>query len=281
MADFTKFKVGSTSYNVKDANAGKSLSISGSDLSLKNAAGNTISTVTLPGGSGAYIILSGAYNAAFSALIIRSVTSYTNHTITTFQDLYNAVINDGAVVYLVDTTSTPAEITPLSYIHASALDPDGFEVGFIGVTKGWQTSFNLISTILDHPFTAYVPSSGSSPVNSHIIWGSNTALSSLLSSNTYSMTVNTVFINGQGNNSLSDLFNAIADAVSTFASNGIDLKISIRGQDFTADVISYDFSGSDVTILFDVIDPQQHKVYRKTATFDLYSASTLSIAQAQ
>lgn len=51
MADFSKFKIGNTSYNVKDAAAGKSLSVSGSSLSLKNAAGTAISTVTLPGGN--------------------------------------------------------------------------------------------------------------------------------------------------------------------------------------------------------------------------------------
>ena len=51
MADFSKFKIGNTSYNVKDAAAGKSLSISGTDLSLKNAAGTAISTVTIPGGN--------------------------------------------------------------------------------------------------------------------------------------------------------------------------------------------------------------------------------------
>lgn len=46
MADFSKFN----GYNVKDAKSGKSLSISGSNLSLKNAAGTTISTVALPSG---------------------------------------------------------------------------------------------------------------------------------------------------------------------------------------------------------------------------------------
>lgn len=56
MADFSKFKVGSTSYNVKDANAGRSLSISGNSLSLKNPAGTAISTVTLPGGGGKAVI---------------------------------------------------------------------------------------------------------------------------------------------------------------------------------------------------------------------------------
>ena len=42
MADFTKFKVGSTSYNVKDANAGRSLSVNGNQLQLKNSGGTAI-----------------------------------------------------------------------------------------------------------------------------------------------------------------------------------------------------------------------------------------------
>lgn len=50
MAFFSKFKIGSTSYDVKDAAAGKTLSVSGSNLNLKNAAGGIVSTVTLPGG---------------------------------------------------------------------------------------------------------------------------------------------------------------------------------------------------------------------------------------
>lgn len=50
MSFFSKFKIGSTSYDVKDAAAGKSLSISGNSLSLKNAAGTAVSTVNLPGG---------------------------------------------------------------------------------------------------------------------------------------------------------------------------------------------------------------------------------------
>ena len=50
MAFFSKFKIGSTSYDVKDALAGKSLSLSGSNLSLLKADGTAASTVTLPGG---------------------------------------------------------------------------------------------------------------------------------------------------------------------------------------------------------------------------------------
>lgn len=52
MADFKKFKINNTTYNVKDEGAGRSLSVSGQDLSLKDGANNVLSTVTLPGGGG-------------------------------------------------------------------------------------------------------------------------------------------------------------------------------------------------------------------------------------
>ena len=50
MAFFSKFKIGSTSYDVKDALAGKTLSLNGQDLSLLKADGTAANTVTLPGG---------------------------------------------------------------------------------------------------------------------------------------------------------------------------------------------------------------------------------------
>lgn len=52
MADFKKIKINNTTYNVKDEGAGRSLSVSGQDLSLKDGAGNVLSNVTLPGGGG-------------------------------------------------------------------------------------------------------------------------------------------------------------------------------------------------------------------------------------
>lgn len=162
MADFSKFKVGSTSYNVKDAAAGKSLSISGSSLSLKNAAGTAISTVTLPGGGGAYVILVGAYNSMFNSFIVSNVLSDAGHTITTFQNMCDAIATDGAAVYLVDNTDPIAEITPLTYIHESTLGPNTIEVGFIGVTKGWYTTQTISDPILGTPWTAYTPASGGS-----------------------------------------------------------------------------------------------------------------------
>lgn len=48
MADFTKFKIGNTSYNVKDANAARDLDQGNpGELRLKNASGATIATTTL------------------------------------------------------------------------------------------------------------------------------------------------------------------------------------------------------------------------------------------
>lgn len=52
MADFKKIKINNTTYNVKDEGAGRSLSVSGQDLSLKDGANNVLSTVTIPGGGG-------------------------------------------------------------------------------------------------------------------------------------------------------------------------------------------------------------------------------------
>ena len=100
MADFSKFKIGNTSYNVKDANAGKSLSVSGNDLSLKNAAGTAISTVTLPGGgSGKFVWFTGLSSG--NSMSIEMVVDETGATISTFQAMRMAA-NIGAYVFLVD-----------------------------------------------------------------------------------------------------------------------------------------------------------------------------------
>ena len=99
MADFSKFKIGNTSYNVKDAAAGKSLSVNGTDLSLKNAAGNTISTVTLPGGSGKFVWFDGMSSS--NSMSIEKVVDETGATISTFQAMRMAA-NTGAYVFLVD-----------------------------------------------------------------------------------------------------------------------------------------------------------------------------------
>lgn len=77
MAYFSKFKIGSTTYDVKDANAGKTLAVNGTTLQLKNAAGTVVSSVTLPGGGGG-----GAkvFFADFSAQV--DIDSWNNTSIT-------------------------------------------------------------------------------------------------------------------------------------------------------------------------------------------------------
>ena len=114
MADFSKFKIGSTSYNVKDANAGRTLSVSGTDLSLKNAAGTAISTVTLPGGGGGYacgkIKLTGTTAASSFSNTSLTLDSCirADGTPASLIDIYNDYINEVAnieVWYEVDTAS--------------------------------------------------------------------------------------------------------------------------------------------------------------------------------
>lgn len=67
MADFSKLKIGSTSYNVKDAAAGRSLSFDNDThmLSLQNAAGTGISTVNIPAGGGdPWVVIEGGSTTA-------------------------------------------------------------------------------------------------------------------------------------------------------------------------------------------------------------------------
>lgn len=97
MADFSKFKVGNTSYNVKDANAGRSLSVSGTDLSLNNAAGTAISTVTLPGGGNSDIVF--------------QATSANYQTVAASNASVNVAIN---------TTDMPQELAICNAINAGA-----------------------------------------------------------------------------------------------------------------------------------------------------------------
>lgn len=50
MASFKKFKIGNTSYDVKDANAGYSIDTNGAAIFLKNSAGTIISSISAPSG---------------------------------------------------------------------------------------------------------------------------------------------------------------------------------------------------------------------------------------
>lgn len=126
MAYFSKFKIGSTSYDVKDAAAGKTIAINGTTLQLKNAAGTVVSSVTLPAGGG------GA--KVFFAYFEAQAEAYSwNNTNITCSGLYdgegNAAdwfdVTDDSIVYGIFTCgSDPYDqdvyIAPLTQDNATA-----------------------------------------------------------------------------------------------------------------------------------------------------------------
>ena len=127
MAYFSKFKIGSTSYDVKDANAGKTLAINGTSLQLKNAAGTVISTVTLPGGGG------GGAKVFFAYFNAQAEAYSWNNTSITCTDLYDGEgnqadwvdVTDDSIVYGIFTCgSDPYDqdvyIAPLTQDNATA-----------------------------------------------------------------------------------------------------------------------------------------------------------------
>lgn len=152
MADFSKFKIGNTSYNVKDAAAGKSLSISGTDLSLKNAAGTAISTVTIPAGS------------KYAILTLSDVGSNIECT---YVDSSEAVMGTaGALIDLIKAGGV-AYVNYGGSIYNINNCLDGSDPGVSGYTLqaesggyGYNTSdlsdFNLVNSI----WTAITPGGG-------------------------------------------------------------------------------------------------------------------------
>lgn len=95
MAYFSKFKIGNTSYDVKDAAAGKTLAINGTTLQLKNAAGTVVSSVTLPAGGGGAKVFFAYFSAAAEAY------SWNNTSITC-TDLYDGEGNQASWVDVTD-----------------------------------------------------------------------------------------------------------------------------------------------------------------------------------
>lgn len=129
MAYFSKFKIDNTSYDVKDANAGKTIAINGTTLQLKNAAGTVVSSVTLPGGGG------GGAKVFFAEFSAPAIVDSWNNTSITCNGLYDGegnqadwsdVSNDSIVygifrcgsdpndldVYVVPLTQDNQEIAP-------------------------------------------------------------------------------------------------------------------------------------------------------------------------
>ena len=152
MADFTKFKVGSTSYNVKDANAGRKLDISGNDLSLKNASGTAISTVTLPAGSKYAVLTLSTVGSDITCMQVDSseaIMSTASHLIALIKAGGVAYVNYNGVIYAIDYC-----------LDGSAQGVSGFTLKAESDGNGYYTTslsdFNLVSSI----WTAITPSSG-------------------------------------------------------------------------------------------------------------------------
>ena len=124
MAYFSKFKIGSTTYDVKDASAGKTLALNGSTLQLKNAARTGVSSITLPGGGGGAKV----FFANFGAQV--DVDSWNNTSITN-SDIYDGEgtpaswddVTDDSIVYGIFTCGN--EYDPGVYIVPLTQDNQG------------------------------------------------------------------------------------------------------------------------------------------------------------
>jgi hypothetical protein len=278
MADFSKFKIGNTSYNVKDAAAGKSLSISGTDLSLKNAAGTAISTVTLPsGGGGKFVWFTGMSSS--NTMSIQMVVDEAGTAISTFQAMRMAA-NIGSYVFLVDgafsASGTIYTLTSIEKVQGS--QPIEYTITFSGKDGKWvgqcADTANLTSLTLN-----FISGGGSSAITSLNIYCPNASLWNVASTQPTTIQVEDVIIDGQIGQllDLGIVIQKIADKFSTAV--GTDLKISITGGDWSAEVLSYSINSSTVTIYFEVFAGSQ--MYKRYASFNSSSPTSLSLVQAQ
>lgn len=295
MADFTKFKIGSTSYNVKDPNAGRSLDLSGTDLSLKNAAGNTISTVTLPSGDTSYSVVieykdtsvQGSYTNLYDVMAANNGTW-------SIYDIYPALpagahlsdVHDH-ITYLVQVSfpnastgyqnaylynTVTASSHPIFFIPK--LNVTGEVVGCVKVEVNEANN-----TIISHVYTSFSGGSSSSAITSANIYCPNASLWDVASAQPTTIQVDEVIIDGQTGQllTLAELIQVIMDKFNT--AHGIDLKISITGQDWSAEVLSYSINSGTLTIYFEVFAGAQ--MYKRYATVNSSSPTSLSLVQAQ
>lgn len=293
MADFSKFKIGSTSYNVKDVNAGKSLSLSGKDLSLKNAVGNTISTVTLPSGDTSYSVVidytdttvRGSYSNAFDVMSADTGTW-------SIYDIYPALpagahlsdVHDH-ITYSVQVNFPNAAPGYKNVLIYNTVTASSHPIFFIPKLYGNAEIVGCVvldvnevnSTIFSRVYTSLASgSSGSSSVDSINILCTSTNIWTVASANPVTIPVNDVVINGQGGGFLDDLMQSVTDKLNNNPSK--DLKISITGQDWSAEILNYYINASTVTIYFEVCSGGVS--YRKYASIST-QATSLSLAQAQ
>ena len=295
MADFSKFKIGSTSYNVKDANAGRSLSVSGSNLSLKNAAGTAISTVTIPSGDKSYSVVieykdtsvQGSYTNLYDIMAADNGTW-------SIYDIYPA-LPAGAhlsdvhyhITYSVQVSFPNADQGYERAILYNTVTADSHPIFFIPKNNYTGEIVGCVkidvneatSTINSAAYTSFSGGSSSSAITSANIHCTNASLWDVASTQPTTIQVDEVIIDGQVGQqlTLAELIQVITDKFST--ATGTDLKISITGQDWSVDVLSYSTTNGTVTIYFEVFAGSQ--MYKRYATFSSSSPTSLSLVQAQ
>lgn len=291
MADFSKFKIGNTSYNVKDVNAGKSLSLSGKDLSLKNAAGKAVSTVTLPDDT-IYLV----------------EVRYTDNTVT-------GQASDAVTPMKAGNGSWSTTVTPALPAGKTLNDVNRVFAGYCSFPKAdpgytdhmlYNTSTNMNYVTfgveddnLTHHIGALVTlfiyadgsvmkwgwtdlgsgGSSSSAITSANIHCANASLWDVASTQQVTIDVDEVIIDGQVGRqlTLAELIQVIVDKFNT--APGTDLKISITGQGWSVEVLSYSINSGTVTIYFEVFAGSQ--MFKRYATFSSSSPTSLSLTQAQ
>ena len=117
MASFKKFKIGNTSYDVKDANAGYSIDTNGAAIFLKNSDGTIISSISAPSGMD-YDIIADEFGV--------NVPSHP-----TIYSQYDIVTNNGYYYYSninnnTDTLDVPASWHPTNSQSASYVSDGNF-----------------------------------------------------------------------------------------------------------------------------------------------------------
>ena len=200
MADFSKFKIGNTSYNVKDANAGRSF-----DQPLKGT-----------------LALKNAANQQIDATLLNL---------------------DGSLADVTIDSNTLADGDVLAY-DANAQE-------WVNKASGGG--------------------GGSGSVISIIMYSAHTTLNDLATTSPVSIGIDNIFSNGTAGSSMASLLDALNRALTIDPST--DIKLSIKGADFVAEVTHYSVNQGDARILFSIVDAQQGRTYRKTALFNEFSSS--------
>lgn len=136
MSFFSKFKIGSTAYDVKDALAGKSLSIANNKLNLLDADSNVLSNVDLPD-SGGIVPIKVTNNVWTTADGTKNVFDLPLYTIVKTNS--SSVIKNFYDLKLI-TADSPTQTYSSTEIAYTNLAPGGF----IGVIVGKITNTSTV-----------------------------------------------------------------------------------------------------------------------------------------